>query len=339
MISNFKIILLIFIIFFIIFMYKKKKKNHLMDKNFFVNCPTEFEKIYNELCKNKITILEKERRYIILFYFLISLIILLLLLNFTVFNKSLIFINILFIIAFILIISKKERKYISIYKKEVLNSFIKLIDNNLEYKTENIDSQTIKFDYKSANFSNESFNVFKVDDYIFGMLNNEIYTQMSDLHLQRKEEYYSDGETKENIIEVFQGIYSKTECSKDIKTSIKILKNRFKIFENENKIEMDSQEFEKYFDIYSEDKILTMRLLTSDIMTTLVDFYNKYHINYEIVINCRQIHMRFFTGPMFEPKIFGNSMDKKLLLEYFYILKFVVDVTNEINTALNEIEI
>lgn len=339
MIRDFRIILSFFVIFVIIIICKRWRKKRLLDKAFLASCPPEFEKIYNELCKTKIPVLEKERKYIVLLYILIALSILLFFFSFMVFNFSLMFIDIVFIVAFMLIFRKKERKYISIYKKEVLNNFIKLIDNNLEYQTENIFSDGIILDYEIANFSNEYFDIYYVDDYISGMLNNEIYTQMSDLHLQRREEYYSDGEKEERIVNVFQGIYSKTECSKDIKTSIKILKNQFKFFNHDTRVEMDSQEFEKYFDIYSDDKILTMRLLTSDVMTTLIDFYNTYNIIYEIVINSSQIHMRFFTGPMFEPKIFRNSMDKKLLLEYFYILKFVVDVTKEINAALNEIEL
>lgn len=339
MIRDFRIILLIFFIVFIIIIYKRWRRKRLLDKDFLASCPAEFEKIYNELYKNKIPVLEKERKFILLFYVLICLSFLLLFLSFLVFNFSLMFIDIVCIIALLIIVGKRERKYVSIYKKEVLSNFIKLVDSNLEYETENIFSDGIILDYENANFSNEYFDIYSVDDYISGSINNEIYTQMSDIHLQRREEYHSDGETQEDIIEVFQGIYSKTQCSKDIKSSIKILKNQFKFFNRNARVEMDSQEFEKYFDIYSDDKILAMRLLTSDVMATLIDFYNTYNIIYEIVINDSEIHMRFFTGPMFEPKIFGNSMDKKLLLEYFYILKFVVDVTKEINSALNEIEI
>ena len=49
-------------------------------------------------------------------------------------------------------------------------------------------------------------------------------------------------------------------------------------------------------------------------------FYNKYQIKYEIVFRENTIYMRFFTGAMFEPKIFGNSMDKELLLKYYCII-------------------
>lgn len=102
---------------------------------------------------------------------------------------------------------------------------------------------------------------------------------------------------------------------------------------------MDSGEFEKYFDIYSQNKVIAMQLLTSDIMNCLLDFHNKYEINYEIAFRNNIIYMRFFTGAMFEPKIFGNSMDKELLFTYFCILKFIVDVTKKVNETVKKLEV
>lgn len=234
---------------------------------------------------------------------------------------------------------KKEKDYKLTYKRNIINRFIKTVNNKLEYNSEVWDVSTLRKEYKNANFNNESFNMFYADDYIQGLLDDKYYTQMSDLNIQRKEVHHHNGRRTETTIEVFKGIFAKTECDKDIGTCIKISKNQLKLFRNKDRVEMDSQEFEKYFDIYSEDKILTMQLLTSDVMTTLIDFYEKYKIDYEIVIRNNTIYMRFFTGSMFEPKVFGNSMDKKLLFSYFCILKFIVDVTKEVNIALREVEI
>ena len=235
--------------------------------------------------------------------------------------------------------SSAEKSYKITYKKEIIEEFIKLVSAEIEYKTSSFDTDVIVGNYKRANFDSKIFNKFDIDDYIVGKLEDNVYVEISDLNIQKKEIYYHKGRRKETIIEIFKGIFSKTECDKDIGTYIKISKNKLKVFEQYNRVEMDSQEFEKYFDIYSENKILTMQLLTSDVMATLIDFYNKYNIDYEIVIRNNKIYMRFFTGAMFEPKIFGNSMDKELLLKYYCILKFIVDVTKEVNKALKEVEI
>jgi len=243
-----------------------------------------------------------------------------------------------FIIGWIFIIlgmnKKYEKQYKLTYKKEIINKFIKQVSDKLEYETYNMNSELIKGIYKAANFDNKLFNIFEADDYITGLLEDNINIQMSDLNIKHR---VNTGR-RSRTYEVFQGIFVKTECNKDIGTYIKISKNQLKIFGPNNRVEMDSAEFEKYFDIYSENEMITMQLLTSDVMTTLIDFYNKYSIEYEIVIRNDRLYMRFFTGAMFEPKVFGNSMDKELLLRYYCILKFIIDVTKEVNKALKEVE-
>lgn len=294
----------------------------------------KFEMVYKELY-NKMDVLEQKRKNVLISSELVGAAFFMAIFG-ILFQKFLLILGGILVVILIAINNKNKKNYVSAYKKDIINNFIKLIDDKLEYKTENIDVLALMRDYKTANFSKESFDIFKVDDHISGLLNNEVYTEISDLHIQREEEYYDEEKRKVVHVDVFQGIYTKTDCNKDIGTYIKIFKNQFKLFGKKDRVEMDSQEFEKYFDIYSENKILTMQLLTSDVMETLVDFYNKYKIEYEIVIKNNKIHMRFFTGAMFEPKIYRSSMDKELLLKYYCILKFIVDVTKEVNKALKE---
>lgn len=314
--------------------YRKNNKKTKLVKT----TTAEFEEIYKKLYNENISILENKRNSVKYNSFLQSITLFMAIIGIFVQSMLLMLAGLIF---FILLgkNNKKEKDYKITYKKNIISSFIKAISNKLEYSAEVWDLQKIKEEYKEANFNNESFNEFYADDYIQGQLDDKYYTQMSDLNVQRKEVYYHKGQRRETTIEIFKGIFAKTECDKDIGTYIKISKNQLKLFRNKNRVEMDSQEFEKYFDIYSENKILTMRILTSDVMATLIDFYNKYHIEYEIVIRNNKIYMRFFTGAMFEPKIFGNSMDKKLLFSYYCILKFIVDVTKEVNKALKEVEI
>lgn len=294
-----------------------------------------FEKVYQELYRGNIGNLEvmrKQARWRLVIQYIIPLIIFILGVSNNVNTFPIAFI---ILIALIFINSKYISKYKNTYKSEIVANFIKLIDNKLVYKPRGEELFSMESDYREACFDNETFNRFYSDDYIEGFLNNEFFTKMADLHIQHHVKSGKHSHTHE----VFQGIFIQTECNKDIGTYIKISKNKLKIFGQRDRVEMDSQEFEKYFDIYSKNKILTMQLLTSDVMTTLVDFYNKYNIEYEIVIRNNKIYMRFFTGAMFEPKIFGSSMDKKLLFSYYCILKFIVDVTKEVNKALQEIEI
>ena len=62
----------------------------------------------------------------------------------------------------------------------------------------------------------------------------------------------------------------------------------------------------------------------------LTRFYKDYDLRFEVMFKENIIFMRFFTPSMFEPKVFGNSMDKKLLFTYYNIIKFISEVTNQI---------
>jgi len=328
------ILMFILIICSVIIPIAKGAKKYSKQKMYLENIPTEFEEIYQRLYEEHIYNLEGIRKKVKLITVFQSIAFILFFTQNIHGNFGFAILMFFTAIALIFISSKHIKEYKRIYKEEIVATFIKSINSKLEYRQTSNEFEVMESDYKRANFDNNWFNRFYPDDYIEGYLDEDVFVKMGNLHIQK----HTGSGKNSKTVEIFNGIFAHMRCGKDIGTSIKISKNQLKIFEQYNRVEMDSQEFEKYFDIYSENKILTMQLLTSDVMATLVDFYNKYYIDYEIVIRNNKIYMRFFTGSMFEPKIFGNSMDKKLLFSYFCILKFIVDVTKEVNKALKEVE-
>ena len=345
----FALLVVFFLIIFMVPYINKRIKNNYKNNIVTEDMPYEFRKIYMDLYNNHIITLEKMRKKLRWRTVL----------QFTAF--ALFFVGFIFGRAEFVIISpsidailpivgiisffvgfiftfinyKYKKTYTSTYKNEIISNFIKLLNDKLIYKPDFSASQQIQRDYIEANFENRNFNRFYQDDYIEGNLDTDISVKMVDVHLQNVTGSGKNRHTEE----IFQGIFGLTKCSKDINTYIKISKNKIKLFDNNSRVEMDSQEFEKYFDIYSEDKILAMRILTADTMEYLINFYEKYKLEFEIVFRNDKIYLRFFTGPMFEPKVFGNSMDKELLFIYYSILDFVLQVTKKVNKTLQEIEI
>ena len=105
------------------------------------------------------------------------------------------------------------------------------------------------------------------------------------------------------------------------------------------RVNLDSQEFEKYFDVYSTDKIIAMQLLTADIMQLLINFKKEMKMYYEITIKNNSIYIRFRTGKMFEPvSVFGFSLDKKIIYKYYKILDFVFSLTDNLINLIKETE-
>ena len=130
----------------------------------------------------------------------------------------------------------------------------------------------------------------------------------------------------------FEGIFVEAYVDNDIETRIKITKNK----NSKQKAEMDNAEFEKRFDVFTEDRILAMRILTHDVMEEMIQFYDK--IKYEVVIVENKIYLRFLTGEVFEPKINGKAIDEEALVTYYSILKFIVEVTTKLNKEIKNLE-
>ena len=103
---------------------------------------------------------------------------------------------------------------------------------------------------------------------------------------------------------------------------------------------MDSQEFEKYFDVSSSNPIIGMQLLTHDIMELLLSFRKLTDIKYDILINNNVMYLRFHTGNMFELKsIKKGAFDKDMLKKYYDILDFTYTLSKTIIDLIEKTEI
>lgn len=241
----------------------------------------------------------------------------------------------IFFISVVIYYSYKYKKYnneyVQNYKDKIIKNFVEIINHNLNYyKT---GRKGILKLYQGASFSDKQFNSFSVDDYITGYNEDGTSIEMCNIALEninKKGEFL-------NII--YEGIFSITQLNNYISEEIRIKKNQYIKKNNSNKIEMDSAEFEKYFDVYSSSDIVTMEILTHDIMEELIQFYDKYKIKFEIVIKNYNIYIRFDTGAVFEPNILKKANDMNTLWVYYNILNFVTKLTIKINKLLKDVEV
>ena len=82
-----------------------------------------------------------------------------------------------------------------------------------------------------------------------------------------------------------------------------------------------------------------MQILTHDIMEELVQFYNTYKIEFEIIVKNNNIYIRFNTGVMFEPNILKKANSINTLWIYYNVLRFTINVTEKINKELKDLEV
>ena len=162
---------------------------------------------------------------------------------------------------------------------------------------------------------------------------------MANIHTTREETYKdSDGNTRTRTVTVFSGMFGKIYIGKSINNELRITENS--IMRTKQKVNMDSQEFEKYFDVYSTNNIVTMQLLTHDVMSLLVDFRKIFKFPFEVVIKNNMLYVRLHVGAMFEGNINKNEIvDKKIVERYFNILDFINVLTKEIIKVVEETEV
>lgn len=135
-------------------------------------------------------------------------------------------------------------------------------------------------------------------------------------------------------------MFAKIIIDKSINSKLRIAQGYSGFLKNPDKLEMDSSEFEKVFNVYASDKIIGMQILTADIMDDILEFRNKTKDEFDIYINEDKIYLRFCCGSLFEPHFKKKEiLDEKSLKLYYDILNFTFELTNKIIKVINDVEI
>lgn len=245
---------------------------------------------------------------------------------------------------------KKESKileYTNEFKTKVIKTLLDSFNENIEYfPTCGISSSV----YNEAEF--EKYDRYRAEDLMKGTLKNNCNFEMSEV-LTEDEHKDSEGHTQYSTL--FCGMLAKIETPKPFNARLYLRKDRKdkniinraftgrlltgRVPFGNLRINLDSQEFEKYFDVYCTDKIIAMQLLTPDVMQLLVNFREEMDMEYELTIKNNCIYIRFLSGEMFEPAgVTKFSLDKNMLYKYYKMLDFSFSLTNKLINLIKDAE-
>lgn len=283
---------------------------------------TIYEKIYNKYGKE----LEKSRKNLI--YGLIIAVSIGVILS--IISKQFIFTAISFVIV-LCVWCFFNNRYNLMFKNQVVKTFVKEYCETLDYNPTMGMSKSI---YNDAQF--ENYDVYSSEDLICGMLNGEYPINMAEIHTQTKT---TDEEGHSTYSTIFYGLFAQIELSKMINANIQIRKNSINFFDKRQKLEMDSAEFEKIYDLYTTDKIIAMQLFTSDIMQMLIDFKEENKIKPEITLQYNKLYVRFSTGNVFESKLMKKAYNYKVLYKYYNIINFTLNLVDKLAKNIKETEV
>lgn len=251
---------------------------------------------------------------------------------------SLFFIFFVNLIAFVItcLLSKKQNAYKLEFKQVIIKKLISNFYDNLEYYPLKEMPERI---YEKPNY-NEYYNEYHSEDYFEGQIKNKYYIDMAEVFTEHVETHTdSEGNTHTTRTTIFHGLFAKVTSEKSITSELRIVQDKIGKY-NKNRLNMDSSEFEKYFDVITDNKIIAMQLLTADVMEEMIEFENKTNMRFDIVIKENEIYLRFHCGNMFEPQAIKKGIINKAQLEkYFYMLNFTYNLSNRLIELINETEI
>jgi len=304
----------------------------------------EFNNLYKQLEVDILDIEDKRRKSIIRIISIYIAIIVLSILFIGIFSNIRILpkINLIFIMLITIIIFKsttrflnEKEEYINKYKSDILIKVIQEISKDKIYFSKKGISLT---DYLQAGFETKNiFNEYKSSDYI-GIETNNKKINLYNIKLNYKE--IVDNKTITNNI--FSGIYAYVMCNKKIE-NIRIEKNIQNLISREGQVILDNQNFEKYFNIFSRNRMLTMQVLTPQVMEKLLEFIKKNFTNFEIIIKDNKIHFKIYTQiihpPMYVTLTKGNEDNKRYVYYYYSIFKFIIELTQYLSNTIDELNI
>lgn len=233
---------------------------------------------------------------------------------------------------------KKEMPiYKNSFKENVISKIVPLVNSNLLYFNGNDIAINIEPEYRASGFDGYDYNSFKVDDYIQGNIEDDLILRIADVIVKNIIQT-KNGESSEDI---FNGIFvmvnsgDTDDKEKDNNKIVTIYSNVYSI-NPDTKVEVESEEFNKYFLVSTNDKIYALQILTADVINILLTYKKVYDLDFEIKIRGARTYIRFHIDNMFEPKIFKEALDKDDIYIYYNVLKFIIDFSKKLNKVIKE---
>lgn len=286
----------------------------------------KFDEIYQELCEESsesINTAKKERNKNVFTVFIICFVINLII-GIIDSEKFLLAISIVISVLIILFIfDRQQRKFAKIFKENVISAMVKKCNKKLNFA---FDRGISKTEYILSRFD-DSFDEMFSEDKIYGELENNEKFQMAQLVTKEVKRYRDDnGNERTDRTETFRGLYGIVNLNKSIDSEILISSNSFTKKYSAKRVEMDSAEFEEEYDCLTKDRILAMKIFTSDLLEKFVDLKIVKLNRILFRIEDDSIYFRIACGELFEPPKFKEGLNKDVIRKYYNAIFLPIEI-------------
>ena len=220
---------------------------------------------------------------------------------------------------------KSYNKYNLEYKNTIISKIISNFYSNLLYIPEKSMPEEI---YRQV--EERLYDEYASQDYFEAILDGKYPIQMAEILSQKEND---DEDSNFKYTTVFDGILTKIVMRTSINWEIKILCDGSLYLGD--KLKMDSEEFEKKFDVKASTPILGMQLLTADVMLQLIRLKDDFKVPFDIYIKNNDIYIKFYTGNMFELNIVKqNLLDEQAIRKCYDTLNLTYSLSSKLISAI-----
>ena len=144
-------------------------------------------------------------------------------------------------------------------------------------------------------------------------------------------------------INIHEGIRAELDADKGIGAQISVVSNvdeaHYICGESLKKIEMDSPEFESMYNLYSDNPVIAMRLITSDILELLSKAKMFLGLDIRIRTTNRKIILEIPMYDVIGVGVLNSDLNKDLLMEYFEIIKIIRKIMLGLYKEIEHLEV
>lgn len=236
------------------------------------------------------------------------------------------------IIALFLAI-KAETDYRKGFKELVIKRLIYLYNPEFIFHA---NAGVSKLEYTESFFDGH-FDRFYAEDLVQGKIKDEYDFKMSQVKTEVEEvKRDSDGRTHVETHTLFSGLFGYVNIKDSMIMKMDITSNNFLNKYNKHRIEVDSGEFEKNYDMFSTDKVRTMEIFTSDIIEKFNKFEEETGYVMQIKVVPNKLYFRIACGEAFEAPVLKHALSYDYLYKNFNMIDFPISIiTQMIENALD----
>lgn len=224
--------------------------------------------------------------------------------------------------------------YRKIYKKNVIEALVKGYNERFYYDS---DTGITRTEYNMSHFD-EKYNEYRAEDRIFGTLENGDNFQVSEVTTLKVERTKnSSGKTQETKKQVFRGMYGIVRLQKNTLLNIHIASNNNMKKFVKNRVEVDSSEFEQYYDCLTRDRIDAMKIFTSDLIEKYIEIVRDNKYGFELKIIDNMMFLKYKTNQVFEPPMFKTGLEKDFVKKNYKVLYYPLEIMKSTIDAIHEV--